>query len=71
VFGLGAVSPAVVQAAKATGASRIFAINTNPHKFGAARQLGATDFVDPSTLGRPVQEHEIPRILNSTHTDPH
>ena len=47
VFGLGAVGLAVVQAAKGAGASRIFAIDTNPSKFEAAAELGATDFVNP------------------------
>lgn len=59
MFGLGAVGLAVVQAAKAAGASRIFAIDTNPDKFAVAGQLGATDFVDPSILGRPVQEELV------------
>jgi S-(hydroxymethyl)glutathione dehydrogenase/alcohol dehydrogenase len=59
VFGLGAVGLAVVQAAKAAGASRIFAIDTNPDKFKAARELGATDFVNPSELKRPVQEELV------------
>lgn len=60
VFGLGAVGLAVIEAAKAAGASRIIAVDTNPLKFDAARKWGATDCVDPKTLpeGCPsVQQH--------------
>ena len=51
VFGLGAVGLAVVQAAQARGASRIFAVDLNEDKFALARQLGATDCVNPTKLG--------------------
>ena len=51
VFGLGAVGLAVIQAAKARGASRIFAIDLNEDKFPLARELGATDCVNPTKLG--------------------
>ena len=56
VFGLGAVGLAVVQAAAMAGASRIFAVDTNPAKFEAAKALGATDFVDPSAHDKPIQQ---------------
>jgi len=56
VFGLGAVGLAVVQAAKAAGATRIFAIDLNESKFEKAKALGATDCVNPSKHDRPVQE---------------
>jgi S-(hydroxymethyl)glutathione dehydrogenase/alcohol dehydrogenase len=52
VFGLGAVGLAIVQAAKARGASRIFAIDINESKFELATQLGATDLINPSKLGK-------------------
>jgi len=57
VFGLGAVGLAVIQGAKMSGASRIIAVDINPKKFKMARDLGATDFVDPSSLQQPVQKH--------------
>jgi len=58
VFGLGAVGLAVIQGAKMAGSSRIIAIDINPEKFEIAKKLGATDCVDPSTLGDvPVQKH--------------
>lgn len=40
------------------GSSKIIAIDINPDKFDIAKELGATDCVDPSTLGDvPVQKH--------------
>ena len=59
VFGLGAVGLSVIQGAKMAGATRIFAIDINPSKFDMAKELGATDFVnpaDPSHAGKPVQQ---------------
>ncbi len=55
VFGLGGVGLAVVQGAVLAGAERIFAIDTNPKKFQLARQLGATDCLDPKEVGDVVQ----------------
>eukprot|EP00531_Pseudo-nitzschia_arenysensis_P012680 CAMPEP_0116143838 /NCGR_PEP_ID=MMETSP0329-20121206/15663_1 /TAXON_ID=697910 /ORGANISM="Pseudo-nitzschia arenysensis, Strain B593" /LENGTH=383 /DNA_ID=CAMNT_0003639183 /DNA_START=81 /DNA_END=1232 /DNA_ORIENTATION=+ len=58
VFGLGAVGLAVIQGAKMAGSSKIIAIDINPDKFAIAKELGATDCVDPRTLGDvPVQKH--------------
>lgn len=61
VFGLGAVGLAIIQGAKARGASRIFAIDVNAAKFDFARQLGATDFINPKDLpeGTSVQAHIV------------
>jgi len=50
VFGLGAVGLSVVQGAKACGAGRIFAIDINPRKEKIARDMGATDFINPKDL---------------------
>lgn len=47
VFGIGAVGLAVIEALKASGASRIIAVDTNPTKEAFARDWGATDFVNP------------------------
>ena len=55
VFGLGAVGLAVIQASKANGASRIFAVDTNPAKFEAAKSLGATDCLNPLSYSEPIQ----------------
>jgi S-(hydroxymethyl)glutathione dehydrogenase/alcohol dehydrogenase len=50
VFGLGGVGLSVVQGAVMAGAERILGIDVNPRKFGLARQLGATDCVNPREL---------------------
>ena len=47
VFGLGGIGMAVIQGAVMAKASRIIAIDTNPDKYVMARQLGATDCVNP------------------------
>jgi S-(hydroxymethyl)glutathione dehydrogenase/alcohol dehydrogenase len=51
IFGLGGIGLSVVQGAVMAGAERIIGIDTNPRKFELARQLGATDLVDPSQAG--------------------
>lgn len=56
VFGLGAVGLAVIQGAEAAKASRIFAIDTNPGKFEMAKQLGATDCLNPKDHEKPIQQ---------------
>ena len=56
VFGLGAVGLSVIQGAKMRGAKRIFAIDTNPGKFGMATELGATDCLNPLDYSKPIQE---------------
>ena len=59
VFGIGAVGLAVIQGAKAAGASRIIAVDINEAKFPQAVALGATDTVDSSKLDKPVQSHIV------------
>ncbi|MCM2130195.1 S-(hydroxymethyl)glutathione dehydrogenase/class III alcohol dehydrogenase [Larsenimonas rhizosphaerae] len=56
VFGLGAIGLSVIQGAQMARASRIIAIDLNPDKFEFARQLGATDCLNPSDYDRPFQE---------------
>eukprot|EP01064_Diplonema_japonicum_P010765 TRINITY_DN179_c0_g3_i5.p1 TRINITY_DN179_c0_g3~~TRINITY_DN179_c0_g3_i5.p1 ORF type:complete len:681 (+),score=218.72 TRINITY_DN179_c0_g3_i5:60-2102(+) len=56
VWGLGAVGLAVIQAAKHSGASRIFAIDMNKKKFQMATQLGATDCLCPTDFEKPMNE---------------
>jgi S-(hydroxymethyl)glutathione dehydrogenase/alcohol dehydrogenase len=46
----------VIQGAVMAKAGRIVAIDTNPEKFVMAKQLGATDFVNPRDCDRPIQE---------------
>lgn len=47
VFGLGAVGLAVIQAAKAAGATAIAGIDVNPKKFDIAKKLGMTHSFNP------------------------
>src|SRR5699024_8100484 len=57
VFGLGAIGLSVVQGAVMAQAARIIVIDLNPTKFEFARQLGATDCVNPKDHGdTPIQE---------------
>ena len=60
VFGLGAVGLAVVQAAKAIGATEIVGIDVNPKKFALATKLGCTKCVSPKdTDGKPMQQYLV------------
>jgi S-(hydroxymethyl)glutathione dehydrogenase/alcohol dehydrogenase len=56
VFGLGGIGLSVIQGLVMASAARIFAIDTNPDKFSMAKQLGATDFINPAGDNRPAQE---------------
>ncbi len=56
VFGLGGIGLAVIQGAKRANAGRIIAVDTNPSKFDMARDMGATDFVNPKDHDKPVQQ---------------
>ncbi|NQX94291.1 MAG: alcohol dehydrogenase catalytic domain-containing protein, partial [Erythrobacter sp.] len=56
VFGLGGIGLSVVQGAVMANAGRIIAIDTNPDKFEMARQLGATDCINPKDYDKPIQE---------------
>ena len=55
VFGLGGVGLSVVQGAVMARAGRVIAIDTNPWKFELARQLGASDCLDPRSVDDVVQ----------------
>lgn len=56
VFGLGGIGLSVIQGAVMANAGRIIAIDINPEKFEFARQLGATDCVNPQDYDAPIQE---------------
>lgn len=55
-FGLGGIGLSVIQGAVLAQASRIIAIDTSPTKFEMAKQLGATDCVNPKDHDAPIQE---------------
>jgi S-(hydroxymethyl)glutathione dehydrogenase/alcohol dehydrogenase len=56
VFGLGGIGLAVIQGAVQAGASRILGIDVNPAKFPLAREMGATDCVNPRDFDKPIQD---------------
>jgi S-(hydroxymethyl)glutathione dehydrogenase/alcohol dehydrogenase len=56
IFGLGGIGLAAIIGAKMAKASRIIAIDINPAKFDVARELGATDFVNPKDFTKPIQD---------------
>lgn len=55
VFGLGGIGLSVIQGAVMAGAMRIIGIDTNPKKFALARQLGATECIDPASVDNLVE----------------
>ncbi len=56
VFGLGGIGLAVIIGAAMAKAGRIIAIDINPAKFEIARQLGASDVVNPTDYDKPIQD---------------
>ena len=56
VFGLGGIGLSAIIGAVMAKASRIVAVDVNPAKFEIARQLGATDCINPLDYDRPIQE---------------
>merc|ERR1712083_112651 len=55
VFGLGAVGLAVVQGAKAVGATHIVGVDMNPKKYEIAKKLGCTECYNPKDFDKPIQ----------------
>ncbi|WP_286670310.1 S-(hydroxymethyl)glutathione dehydrogenase/class III alcohol dehydrogenase [Shewanella alkalitolerans] len=56
IFGIGGIGLSAVIGATMAGASRIIAIDINESKFELARQLGATDCINPKNYDKPIQE---------------
>ncbi len=56
VFGMGGVGLGAIQGAVLAKAERIIAVDINEGKAEFARQLGATDFVNPKNYDKPIQE---------------
>ncbi|RTL29112.1 MAG: S-(hydroxymethyl)glutathione dehydrogenase/class III alcohol dehydrogenase [Rhodocyclaceae bacterium] len=56
IFGLGGIGLSAVIGAVMAKASRIVAIDVNPAKLEIARQLGATDCINPLDYDKPIQE---------------
>ncbi len=56
VFGLGGIGLSVVIGAVMAKAKQIIAIDINNDKFELAKQLGATDVINPKDYDKPIQE---------------
>lgn len=56
VFGLGGVGLSVIIGCKTAGASRIIAVDINKDKFAKAKELGATDCINPQDYNKPIHE---------------
>uniref|UniRef100_A0A8C9IPP8 alcohol dehydrogenase n=1 Tax=Piliocolobus tephrosceles TaxID=591936 RepID=A0A8C9IPP8_9PRIM len=56
VFGLGGVGLSAVMGCKAAGAARIIAVDINKDKFAKAKELGATECINPQDYKKPIQE---------------
>jgi len=56
VFGLGGVGLSAIQGAMMAKAGRIIAIDINESKFELAKQMGATDCVNPKDHDAPIQD---------------
>ena len=56
IFGLGGIGLSAIIGAQMAGASRIIGIDINESKFDLAKQLGATDCINPKKYDKPIQE---------------
>ena len=56
IFGLGGIGLSAIIGARMAGAGRIIGIYINESKFDLAKQLGATDVVNPQNFDKPIQE---------------
>ncbi|KAJ4492850.1 class III ADH enzyme [Lentinula edodes] len=61
VFGCGAIGLGVIATSALVGASSIIAVDTNPGKESWAKKMGATQFINPTTLpeGKKIQDHLV------------
>lgn len=59
VFGIGGIGLSVIQGARMAKASRIIAIDINNDKRSIAEKFGATDFINPKELNKPVCKQVI------------
>ncbi|XP_007947058.1 alcohol dehydrogenase 6 [Orycteropus afer afer] len=56
VFGLGGVGLSVIMGCKAAGAARIIGVDINKDKFEKAKEVGATECINPQDFKKPIQE---------------
>ena len=56
IFGLGGIGLSAIIGARMAGAKRIIGIDINESKFELAKQLGATDLINPKNYDKPIQD---------------
>ncbi|WP_032097418.1 MULTISPECIES: S-(hydroxymethyl)glutathione dehydrogenase/class III alcohol dehydrogenase [unclassified Alteromonas] len=56
IFGLGGIGLSAIIGARMAGAKRIIGVDINESKFELAKQLGATDMVNPKDYDKPIQD---------------
>ncbi|MEC7451192.1 MAG: S-(hydroxymethyl)glutathione dehydrogenase/class III alcohol dehydrogenase [Pseudomonadota bacterium] len=56
IFGLGGIGLSAIIGARMAGAGRIIGIDIKESKYDKAKQLGATDLVNPKNFDKPIQE---------------
>uniref|UniRef100_A0A8C5PHD6 alcohol dehydrogenase n=1 Tax=Leptobrachium leishanense TaxID=445787 RepID=A0A8C5PHD6_9ANUR len=56
VFGLGGVGLAAVMGCKAAGAAHIIGVDINTGKFDLAKELGATECINPKDFDKPISQ---------------
>ncbi|KAM6221405.1 alcohol dehydrogenase E chain-like [Rhynchocyon petersi] len=56
VFGLGGVGLSVIMGCKAAGATRIIGVDINKGKFAKAKEVGATECINPQDFKKPIHE---------------
>ncbi|OCT99947.1 alcohol dehydrogenase 1-like [Xenopus laevis] len=56
IFGLGGIGLAVIMGCKIAGAGRIIGVDVNPDKFNIAKELGATECINPKDYDKPVAQ---------------
>ncbi|NRB39026.1 MAG: S-(hydroxymethyl)glutathione dehydrogenase/class III alcohol dehydrogenase [Pseudomonadales bacterium] len=59
IFGMGGIGLSAVIGAVMAKASRIIVIDINDRKFELAKQLGATDCINPSTIDQPISDYIV------------
>lgn len=59
IFGAGCVGLSVIQGAVMNKAAKIIVVDVNPAKEEWARKFGATDFVNPTTLGSQTVQDKL------------
>ncbi|XP_043826872.1 alcohol dehydrogenase E chain-like isoform X2 [Dromiciops gliroides] len=56
VFGLGGVGLSVIIGCKSAGASRIIGVDINKEKFSKAKEVGATECINPLDYQKPIED---------------